>query len=225
MIRYILKRLIYAIPILVGVNLITFFLFFVVNTPDDVARLHLGNKRVTQEQIVQWKDERGYNKPLLYNEMEKGFNAFTNTIFYEKSFKLFLFDFGNSDSGRNIGYDIKQRMWPSLAIAIPSFMSIADKARSAAAANTVAQVAKECAVKITNDPDTTQTFSAVSLDGYDSFTVNSSTTACSDTGLIVATSADTGKYPTFTYNIATGEKTCSATTTDSQKLGCQSSKW
>ena len=70
MIRYILKRLIYAIPILIGVNLITFFLFFVVNTPDDVARLHLGNKRVTQEQIIQWKDERGYNKPLLYNEME-----------------------------------------------------------------------------------------------------------------------------------------------------------
>ena len=122
MIRYILKRLIYAIPILIGVNLITFFLFFVVNTPDDVARLHLGNKRVTQEQIIQWKDERGYNKPLLYNEMEKGVNAFTNTIFYEKSFKLFLFDFGNSDSGRNIGYDIKQRMWPSLAIAIPSLI-------------------------------------------------------------------------------------------------------
>ena len=67
MIRYVLKRLIYAIPILIGVNLITFFLFFVVNTPDDVARLHLGNKRVTQEQIIQWKDERGYNKPLLYN--------------------------------------------------------------------------------------------------------------------------------------------------------------
>ena len=122
MIRYILKRLIYAIPILIGVNLITFFLFFVVNTPDDVARLHLGNKRVTQEQIIQWKDERGYNKPLLYNEMEKGVNAFTNTIFYEMSFKLFLFDFGNSDSGRNIGYDIKQRMWPSLAIAIPSLI-------------------------------------------------------------------------------------------------------
>ena len=111
------------------------------------------------------------------------------------------------------------------AIAIPSFMSIADKARSAAAANTVAQVAKECAVKITNDPDNQQTFSAVNLDGYSSFTVNSSTTNCSDTGLIVATSADTGKYPTFTYNIATGEKTCSATTTASQKLGCSSSKW
>ena len=111
------------------------------------------------------------------------------------------------------------------AIAIPSFMSIADKARSAAAANTVAQVAKECAVKITNDPTTTQTYSAVKLDGYTTFTVNSSTTNCSDTGLIVATSSDAGKYPTFTYNIATGAKTCSATTTASQNLGCKNSSW
>ena len=34
MLAYILRRLLYAIPILVGVNLITFALFFVVNTPD-----------------------------------------------------------------------------------------------------------------------------------------------------------------------------------------------
>ena len=42
------------------------------------------------------------------------------------------------------------------AIAIPSFMSIADKARSAAAANTVAQVAIECGVNMTIDPDNPQ---------------------------------------------------------------------
>ena len=111
------------------------------------------------------------------------------------------------------------------AIAIPSFMSIADKARSAAAANTVAQVAKECAVKITNDPDTVQTYSAVKLDGYDTFTVNTSTTNCSDSGLIVATSSDPGKYPTFTYDISSGDKTCSATTVASQNLGCKNGTW
>ncbi|GIR93030.1 MAG: hypothetical protein CM15mP93_12170 [Thiotrichaceae bacterium] len=54
-----------------------------------MARLHLGNKRVTQEQIIQWKDERGYNKPLLYNEMEKGVNAFTNTIFMKSLSNFF----------------------------------------------------------------------------------------------------------------------------------------
>jgi hypothetical protein len=44
---YIIRRLLYAIPILIGVNLITFVLFFVVNSPDDMARMQLGDKRVT----------------------------------------------------------------------------------------------------------------------------------------------------------------------------------
>ena len=120
MINYIVKRILYAIPILIGVNLLTFTLFFVVNSPDEVARLHLGNKRVTQEQIITWNQERGYDKPLFYNKSEKGLESVKKTIFYEKSLKLFLFDFGVSDSGRDIKYDIKQRMWPSLAIALPS---------------------------------------------------------------------------------------------------------
>ena len=42
MIGYIIRRVAYAIPILVGVNLLTFALFFFVNSPDDMARLHLG---------------------------------------------------------------------------------------------------------------------------------------------------------------------------------------
>ena len=122
MIKYIFKRFLYAIPILIGVNLLTFALFFVVNSPDEVARLHLGNKRVTPEQIQSWNEERGYNNPLFYNKFEEGTKSFTETIFYQKSFKLFLFEFGISDSGRDIKYDIKQRMWPSLAIALPSLL-------------------------------------------------------------------------------------------------------
>jgi peptide/nickel transport system permease protein len=51
--------MLYAIPILIGVNLITFTLFFVVNTPDDMARMQLGIKRVTPEAIEKWKHERG----------------------------------------------------------------------------------------------------------------------------------------------------------------------
>ncbi|MAZ79543.1 MAG: peptide ABC transporter permease [Gammaproteobacteria bacterium] len=122
MIKYIFKRLLYAIPILIGVNLLTFALFFIVNSPDEVARLHLGNKRVTPEQIQSWNQERGYNNPLFYNQSELGIKSFTKTIFYQKSFKLFLFEFGISDSGRDIKHDIQQRMWPSLAIALPSLL-------------------------------------------------------------------------------------------------------
>ncbi len=122
MIAYITRRLLYAIPILVGVNVLTFALFFVVNSPDDMARVHLGVKRVTPEAIQKWKEERGYDKPLLYNEAAAGGARFTDTIFYEKSVKLFAFDFGRSDQGRDIGYDISTRMWPSLAIALPVFL-------------------------------------------------------------------------------------------------------
>ena len=122
MINYILRRILYAVPILIGVNIITFVLFFVVNTPDDMARMHLGMKRVSQEAIIKWKDDRGYNKPILINKEENGIKKITNTIFFENSIKLFIFDFGRSDSGRDIGYDISQRMWPSLAITVPSLL-------------------------------------------------------------------------------------------------------
>ena len=120
MISYILRRIIYALPILIGVNIITFVLFFVVNTPDDMARMHLGMKRVSEAAIVKWKDERGYNKPILFNSGVDGTKKITETIFFQNSVKLFVFDFGRSDSGRDIGYDISQRMWPSLAITVPS---------------------------------------------------------------------------------------------------------
>jgi peptide/nickel transport system permease protein len=116
---YIVRRLLYAIPILIGVNLITFLLFFVVNSPDDMARMQLGIKRVTPEAIETWKRERGYDRPLLFNQQAKGLSKVTDTIFFEKSVRLFAFDFGSSDSGRDIGFDISQRMWPSLAIALP----------------------------------------------------------------------------------------------------------
>jgi len=122
MLAYIIRRALYAIPILIGVNLLTFVLFFVVNTPDDVARMHLGMKRVTPEAIEQWKQEHGYDQPLLYNQDASGTGKVTDTIFYNKSIRLFVFDFGSSDAGRNIGEDISQRMWPSLAIALPTLL-------------------------------------------------------------------------------------------------------
>lgn len=122
MIAYIIRRLLYAIPILIGVNLITFALFFFVNSPDDMARIHLGVKRVTPEAIAKWKADRGYDKPLVYNADAPGLAKVTDTIFYRHSLKLFVLDFGRSDEGRDIYYDITNRMWPSLAIALPTFL-------------------------------------------------------------------------------------------------------
>ena len=119
MIHYLIRRILYAVPILIGINIITFVLFFVVNTPDDMARLHLGIKRVTPEAVEKWKHERGYDKPVIWNSGRPGMEKITDTIFYRKSIRLFVFDFGRSDNGRDISYDISQRMWPSLAITVP----------------------------------------------------------------------------------------------------------
>ncbi len=121
MMAYILRRLLHAIPILLGVNLLTFLLFFVVNTPDDMARVHLGMKHVTPQAIEQWKQDHGYDKPLFYNPQAPGVQKATDTIFVQHSLRLFVFDFGAADDGRDIAADIEQRMWPSLAIALPTF--------------------------------------------------------------------------------------------------------
>jgi peptide/nickel transport system permease protein len=121
-ISYIIRRLLYALPLLLGINVLTFVLFFIVNTPEDMARMHLGQKHVTSEAIQKWKHERGYDQPLFWNTAAEGNGLVTETIFYQKSLGLFLFRFGRSDDGRDIGADISQRMWPSLAIALPSLV-------------------------------------------------------------------------------------------------------
>jgi len=121
-IGYIVRRVGYGLLILVGVNLFTFMLFFTVNTPDDMARMNIGGKRVSQDAIEKWKVERGYDKPLLWNDAAPGIGKATKTIFFERSAQLFAFDFGASDSGRDIGYEMKQRVGPSLALALPTFI-------------------------------------------------------------------------------------------------------
>jgi peptide/nickel transport system permease protein len=230
MTAYIIRRLIYAVPILIGVNLITFFLFFFVNTPDDMARAHLGTRRVSIEQIAKWKRERDYHLPYFLNsgwnqigvrevrdkevsvslpsdapgsyrmrvevpspalgtlsvmarseveivgwppdgrilDLESPLHTLdfslaerratqpreapeflfssssaeapmsvvtvefkeslglaeriTSTIFWKKSVRYLLFQFGKSDDGRDIGAEILIRIGPSLAITVPTFL-------------------------------------------------------------------------------------------------------
>ena len=122
MIAYLIRRILYAIPILIGVNVLTFSLFFVVNTTDDMARMQLGMKRVTPEAIEKWKQQHGYDRPLLFNEHEAGIKKISDTIFFQKSIRMFMFDFGSSNDGRDIAREIQARMTPSLAIALPTFI-------------------------------------------------------------------------------------------------------
>jgi peptide/nickel transport system permease protein len=121
MLAYLIRRLLYALPILIGVNVITFALFFVVNSPDDMARMQLGVKRVTPEAIEKWKAERGYDKPLFWNAAAAGAGKATETVFFTKSVRMFALDFGSADDGRDIAREIGLRMGPSLAAAVPVF--------------------------------------------------------------------------------------------------------
>ena len=124
MLNYIVRRALYGVLILIGVNLATFFLFFTVNTPDDMARLNIGGKRVTPELIQKWKVERGYDKPLYFNEAKQGSEKLTQTIFWERSLSLFTFRFGRADSesAGDIGTEVARRMWVSLQLAVPIFI-------------------------------------------------------------------------------------------------------
>ncbi|HZX35878.1 MAG TPA: ABC transporter permease [Thermodesulfobacteriota bacterium] len=122
MARYIIRRLLYAIPIIIGVNILTGILFFYVNTPDDMARKILGEKNVTAEAIEGWKREHGYDLPFAINSGEDGVEKITQTILFQKSVPLLWFDFGTSDRENvDIKEEISRRIWPSFAVALPTF--------------------------------------------------------------------------------------------------------
>jgi len=123
-IRHLLRRGLYGLAVLVGVNLLTFFLFFTVNTPDDMARLNLGGKRVSQEAVEKWKAERGYDKPLYLNSQREGTQRLTDTIFWERSVSLFALQFGRADgeAAGDIGHEVGTRMKVSLQLALPLFV-------------------------------------------------------------------------------------------------------
>jgi len=122
MLNYIVRRVAYAVLILLGVNLLTFTLFFAVNSPDNIARLNIGAKRVSQDAIEKWKAERGYDKPLWFNARAEGRGKLTQTLFHDRSLRLFTLQFGASDSGRDIRHEIATRLPASLALAGPMLL-------------------------------------------------------------------------------------------------------
>ena len=123
MFRYILKRIFYMVPILLGVNLLVFTMFFVVNSPDDMARQFLGERNSTPEQIERWKASRGYDLPLFWNREAGGVSCVSKTIFFQKSIAMFWGGFGNTDhTGQPIARELRHRVGPSFALALPIFL-------------------------------------------------------------------------------------------------------
>jgi peptide/nickel transport system permease protein len=105
MLRYVIRRVLYAVPTLVGVSLITFLLFYVAATPAQMARRNLSAKNPSPAQIQQWLKEHGYDKPLPQQ-------------FRKHMQELFLFRFGNSDAtGEPIWDRIHAGVGPSTQVA------------------------------------------------------------------------------------------------------------
>ena len=122
--HYIIRRLLYFIPTLLSVNLFVFVLFFVVNSPDHIAKQALGEKASTPEMIQRWKEARGYALPLFLNLKVKGTACLTQTIFFQKSLKMLWGEFGVSDMTlQPIGPEILHRIPPSLCLTFTVFLS------------------------------------------------------------------------------------------------------
>ena len=124
MLAYIIRRLLYVVPTLLGVNILVFVLFFMVNTPDDMARQALGEKNMDPLQVERWKEAHGYEVPLFWNGEAKGAQCLTKTIFFRKSLAMLWGNFGHSDmTQESIGGEIRRRALPSLCVSTPIFLA------------------------------------------------------------------------------------------------------
>lgn len=109
MIRYLVRRLLYMIPTLLGVSLLTFLLFFLVFSPDTLARRNLSAKNPSPRQIAAWVHEHGYDRPK-------------SVLFEEHMASLLTFDFGRSDKTKDPIIDrVKAGALPSLELGALTF--------------------------------------------------------------------------------------------------------
>lgn len=136
MFSYLVRRLLYAPLIILGVMLVTFVIFFVVQKPETMARSILG-KRATPQTIHDWLHSRGYDKPLFFNTAAlSGKHAMLSngepspskgvfdTIFFNQMWKLATFDLGVSDvTGRDLKTVFAQGAIPSLLLMLPAYVA------------------------------------------------------------------------------------------------------
>jgi peptide/nickel transport system permease protein len=109
MLNYLIRRLLYAVPILLGVIFLTFVLFRVVNTPEHAAINALGPKSSVEARTA-WIVNNGRDLPL-YRQFA------THTI------QLATFDFQPSiTTKRPMGETFREGVGPSLCVTLPGFI-------------------------------------------------------------------------------------------------------
>ena len=117
MLTYLTRRIAWSAATVLGVLLLLFALFFLVATPDDVARKALGDKAMP-DAIAQWKANHGYDKPRLWNPA-----APFDTMLADHLRRMLSFDFGRSDADDTpIADRLRRGVGPSLALTVPLFL-------------------------------------------------------------------------------------------------------
>jgi peptide/nickel transport system permease protein len=103
---YLIRRLLYAVPILFGVSLVVFSLFHLVG--GDPATLLLG-KHATAERVAMVRAELGLDRPMYQQ-------------FADYLGEVVTFDFGRSYTTReDIRTKIANGIWPTLWLSVPAF--------------------------------------------------------------------------------------------------------
>ena len=106
------------------------------------------------------------------------------------------------------------------AIAIPSFTSISQEARVAGAKSALANLAKECAVKLVGSGD--KKYTLPTIDSYKLTVTTGTEEVCGAKDVYVATATNDTGNPTFSYDASSGKKTCDGKTTG---IGCTEGAW
>ncbi len=107
MLQYIIRRLLYMIPVLLGVSLVIFILFNMIG--GDPTAVLLG-KNANARAMADLREQLGLNKSLFLQYLDVVKSAFT-------------FDFGRSwATKQEITYMITQGAYPSLCLTIPAFV-------------------------------------------------------------------------------------------------------
>ena len=107
---YIVRRLLHTIPVMLGVSLITFLLFYVV-CPNPAVVL-VGGKNVTQEKIDAASKRLGTDRP--YYQQYGSFLKEIVTLDFGESWRL--------QKGRPVTEMLAEGVLPSLSLAVPAFV-------------------------------------------------------------------------------------------------------
>ncbi|MCS7204757.1 MAG: ABC transporter permease [Leptospiraceae bacterium] len=131
--KYILRRILYTIPIAIGVYTITFLLFHL-RDPIAIAKVHLPQAPLPV--LQDWVRANNYHLPLFLNlphhaeevrpdgRVHPEFKE--KSIFYSRYFlglkDLITFNFGKDKNNRDILEQMKERAIPSLSVMFPAFV-------------------------------------------------------------------------------------------------------